>query len=78
MSMFDQSGHPVQLGSQAALDAWNGTVRGFLAHSADTPDHLQRVLNSAPGFALARIAKAFFLLLLGTRGDRPGSTGNGQ
>jgi tetratricopeptide (TPR) repeat protein len=65
MSMFDQSGHPVQLGCSTALDAWNGTVRGFLAHSADTPDQLETVLHSAPGFALARIAKAFFLLLLG-------------
>jgi len=65
MPLFDQSGHPVQLESYAALDAWNATVRGFLAHSIDTPDHLQTVLDSSPGFALARTAKGFFLLLLG-------------
>lgn len=65
MSRHDQGGHPVQLESQTTLDAWNATVRGFLAHSACTPDHLQTVLEAAPGFALAKIAQSFFLLLLG-------------
>jgi len=63
--MHDLCGHPVQLESNAALDAWNATVRGFLSHAASTPDHLQSVLDAAPGFALAKIAKGFFLLLLG-------------
>ncbi|RIA55506.1 tetratricopeptide repeat protein [Dichotomicrobium thermohalophilum] len=65
MSRDDQGGHPVQLESQKALDAWNATVRGFLAHSARTPEYLQTVMQEAPGFALARIAMSFFLLLLG-------------
>jgi tetratricopeptide (TPR) repeat protein len=65
MSLLDQCGHPLQVDSNEALDAWNATVRGFLAHSAETPEHLQTVLDTAPDFALARIAKAFFLLLLG-------------
>ncbi|MFP3921258.1 MAG: tetratricopeptide repeat protein [Dichotomicrobium sp.] len=65
MSRHDQCGHPVQITSPEALDAWNATVRGFLAHSARMPDHLQAVLETEPGFALARIAKGFFLLLLG-------------
>lgn len=65
MALFDESGHPVQIDSHETLVAWNATVRGFLAHSADTPEHLQAVTEGAPGFALARIAKGFFLLLLG-------------
>lgn len=65
MSRYDQGGHPVQISSQEALDAWDATVRGFLAHSARTPGDLQTVLDMEPGFALARIAKGFFLLLLG-------------
>lgn len=65
MSIHDQCGLPVQLDSPKALAAWNATVHGFLAHAAATPDHLQTVLDEAPGFALARIAKGFFLLLLG-------------
>jgi len=65
MARLDQSGHPVQLQSRVALEAWNATVRSFLAHSAQTPEHLQTVLTAAPDFALARIAKTFFLLLLG-------------
>ena len=40
-------------------------VRGFLAHAASTPEHLQAVLEAAPGFALAKLAQGFFLLLLG-------------
>ena len=63
--MHDLSGHAVQLTAPDALDAWNKTMSGFLAHSASTPDHLHSVLNLAPDFALARIAKAYFLLLLG-------------
>jgi len=65
MPLHDESGYPLQLESREALDAWNATVRGFLAHSARTPDHLNSVLTLAPGFALARIAKALFLLMLG-------------
>jgi len=65
MPVSDQCGHPVQLEPGPALDAWNATVRSFLAHSARTPDLLQSVLDQAPGFALAKIAKGFFLLLLG-------------
>jgi len=63
--MHDLSGHPVQLTDPDALHAWNKTVRGFLAHAASTPDHLQAVIEAAPDFALAKLAKGFFLLLLG-------------
>ena len=65
MSRPDQCGHPVQLTSGEAVEAWNATVRGFLAHSARTPEYLHSVLESAPEFAMARIAKGVFLMLLG-------------
>ncbi|MEM7528674.1 MAG: tetratricopeptide repeat protein [Pseudomonadota bacterium] len=51
--------------SPEAAAAWDATVTGFLAHCRSTPDQLGRVFEAAPDFALARIAKGFFLLLLG-------------
>ncbi len=50
--------------SQAALAPWNRTIRGFLAHAADTPTHLARTLDLAPDFALGHAAKGLFCLLL--------------
>jgi len=67
MPLYDQGGHPLQLRSPDARDAWNAVVHGFLAHSARTPDHLQTVLDLAPDFALARIARGFALLMLGRK-----------
>lgn len=51
----------------AASAAWRETIRGFLAHAAQTPVSLAATLEAAPRFALAHMAKGFFLLLLGRR-----------
>ncbi|MEO1274976.1 MAG: tetratricopeptide repeat protein, partial [Pseudomonadota bacterium] len=62
--------HHLDTASAAALtpalrDEWGATVSGFLAHCRSTPEHLGRVLEGAPAFALAHATKGFFLLLLG-------------
>ena len=64
---FDVFGQPTSLSNESALDAWNDTLLGFLAHSADTPKHLGRVLDAAPEFALAHAVKGMFYILLGRR-----------
>lgn len=64
---MDQFGLEVSLPEGEALDAWNATVMAFLAHGAATPQHLGRVLDLAPGFAMAHVAKGMFYLLLGRR-----------
>ncbi|MEM8759074.1 MAG: tetratricopeptide repeat protein [Pseudomonadota bacterium] len=60
----------LDIASTAALgasqrDDWGATVAAFLAHCRSTPEHLGRVIEGAPDFALAHAAKGFFLLLLG-------------
>ncbi|MEM9783398.1 MAG: tetratricopeptide repeat protein [Pseudomonadota bacterium] len=60
----------IDIASTAALgasqrDDWGATVAAFLAHCRSTPEHLGRVIEGAPDFALAHAAKGFFLLLLG-------------
>ena len=65
MPMTDAAGMAVTLEEPAALDAWNRTVAGFLAHAAETPDRLAEALRLAPGFALGWAAKGLFCLLLG-------------
>lgn len=53
-------------GSESA-DSWNGVLLGFLAHAAVTPQHLARVLEAEPDFALGHAVKGIFMVLLGRR-----------
>ncbi|WP_112321103.1 tetratricopeptide repeat protein [Oceanibium sediminis] len=48
-----------------AIEAWNATIRGFLAHAAATPDHLAATLSAAPDFAQGHAVKGLFCMLLG-------------
>ena len=67
----DFCGCPVTLGDgadrEAALAAWNDTIRGFLSHAAATPERLERTLALAPDFSLAYACRGLFCLLLGRR-----------
>ena len=67
----DFCGCPVTLGRgadrEAALAAWNDTIRGFLSHAAATPERLERTISLAPDFALAYACRGLFCLLLGRR-----------
>ena len=63
----DPFGLPVSLRHPEAITAWESTMRAFLAHGADTPVHLARVLELEPQFTLAHVAKGMFYLLLGRR-----------
>ncbi|MEM8578686.1 MAG: tetratricopeptide repeat protein, partial [Pseudomonadota bacterium] len=56
---------PVHLPSAAAVEDWNGVIRGFLSHGTQTPHHLGRVLDAAPDFALGHAAKGLFSLMMG-------------
>ena len=65
MPPLDAAGLPVTLDDPVAGSAWDRTVAGFLAHGADTPEHLGETLRRAPRFALGWAAKGLFYLLLG-------------
>ncbi|MEM7508042.1 MAG: tetratricopeptide repeat protein [Pseudomonadota bacterium] len=65
MSYYDAVGQQITLATPDAVADWDCTVQAFLAHSAETPNHLARVLECAPDFALAWASKGFFYLLLG-------------
>ena len=55
------------LTSAEALSDWNKMIQAFLAHSADTPTYLGRVLEAEPDAALPLAAKALFCQLMGRR-----------
>lgn len=61
----DLCGCMVTMPDGAALDAWNASVRGFLAHGAATADRLAETIRDAPDFALAQATRGLFCLLLG-------------
>lgn len=67
MPLFDALNQKVTVSDPTALADWDRTVQAFLAHSAETPNHLGRVLQAAPDFALAWAAKGLFYLLLGRK-----------
>ena len=46
-------------------EAWNGVLLGFMAHAAVTPQHLGKVLELEPDFALGHAVKGLFMVLLG-------------
>lgn len=58
---------PISLSSSTALKHWDNMVRGFLAHTAVTPEHLGAVLHEEPGFAMGIAARGLFSLMLGRR-----------
>ncbi len=62
---MDFSGCETSLPSAEALEAWNATIRAFLAHGASTPVHLGKTIELAPDFAQAQAARGLFMLLLG-------------
>lgn len=57
----------VGIADEDGLKAWNDMARSFLAHGADVPDHLARVLAREPDLALAHALKGLFLMLLARR-----------
>jgi hypothetical protein len=63
----DQFGYDISLSSPEAVQAWDRMVLAFLAHAAATPDHLGKVLEAEPGFAMAHAVKGLFCLMLGRR-----------
>lgn len=65
MARNDAFGYDLAINDPVAVEAWNRTVAAFLAHSAATPVHLTEALEREPDFAMAHLAKGFFMLLLG-------------
>ncbi|MHA7874411.1 tetratricopeptide repeat protein [Roseivivax sp.] len=55
----------VDFSDPEALAAWNAMTRSFLAHGAEAPDYLARVLERAPDAVLPLAAKGLFCLMLG-------------
>lgn len=65
MACTDAFGYELSITDPAAAMAWDRTVIAFFAHAAATPVHLTEALEKEPDFALAHVAKGFFMLLLG-------------
>ncbi|WP_170472982.1 tetratricopeptide repeat protein [Ruegeria arenilitoris] len=63
----DVFGQMNTLTQPASVDAWNGVLLGFMAHAAVTPQHLGKVLELEPDFALGHAVKGLFMVLLGRR-----------
>ena len=60
----DLSGIPTSL-SADLIEDWNRVIRGILSHAASTGPDLNRVLVSAPDFALGQAIRGVSCLLLG-------------
>ncbi|WP_417688339.1 tetratricopeptide repeat protein [Roseibium sp.] len=67
MRTTDQFGYDLNIASTDALPHWNSAIHAFLAHGKETPIHLERALELAPGFALGHACRGLFCLLLGRR-----------
>jgi len=65
MRLKDQFGYEVTVASAPALKEWDATVMAFLAHSRETPVHLDKALEADPDFSLAHAVRGIFCLLLG-------------
>ncbi|MGX9355558.1 tetratricopeptide repeat protein [Roseobacteraceae bacterium S113] len=50
-----------------AVEAWNGVILAVLSHGTTAPVHLGRLLELAPGFAMAHALKGLSALMLGRR-----------
>lgn len=57
----------VSLSKPEAVDAWNGVVHGILSHGLSTGDHLTRLLELEPEFAMGHAMKGLACLMLGRR-----------
>lgn len=49
------------------VEAWDGVLLGFMAHAADTPQHLDNEPEHAPDFALGHAVKGLLIALPGRR-----------
>jgi len=58
---------PTSLSHRPAVDAWNGVVHGILSHGRMTGDHLTKLLDLEPEFAMAHAIKGLACLMLGRR-----------
>ena len=65
MACNDAFGYDLTIDDPVTAQAWDRIVAAFLAHSAATPQHLTEALEREPDFAMAHLAKGFFMLLLG-------------
>ncbi len=63
----DLCGTRTSLDTPEAVGSWDAMQRRFLAHGADTGQHLGRVLELAPGFAMGQAVRGLFMLMLGRR-----------
>ncbi|MGR3614424.1 MAG: tetratricopeptide repeat protein [Paracoccaceae bacterium] len=63
----DIFGQDTSLTDADALRDWNAVLLGVLSHAAVTPQHLGKVFEAAPDFAMAHSVKGMFYLLLGRR-----------
>lgn len=60
--MRDLHGLPLST-SQTAAEAFNRTIRSYLAYRADISEHLTGTLKADPSFALAHCAKGYLMML---------------
>ena len=65
MTRTDAFGYDLTVNDPSAIEAWDRTVFAFFAHAAATPTHLGAALEAEPDFAMAHMAKGYFMLLLG-------------
>ena len=63
----DLCGSRTSLETPEAAVAWDALQRRFLAHGADAAQHLGRVLELEPGFAMGQAVRGLFMLMLGRR-----------
>jgi tetratricopeptide (TPR) repeat protein len=63
VELKDAYGNPVSSSSRAAVDAYDGGVRGLLGFGADAIDRFRTALDADPGFVLARAALGVSLYL---------------
>jgi len=67
MTNQDMFGFDVTLSNNAALESWNKTLKGFLAHAGSTGTTLGDTIAQDDTFALAHACKGLFCLILGRR-----------
>ncbi|PJI84259.1 hypothetical protein BC777_3800 [Yoonia maricola] len=65
--LIDIATSEVSLKDRAALSEWNGVILGVLSHGQSAPVHLGKLLELAPGFAMAHALKGLSALMLGRR-----------
>ena len=65
VTLTDICACPVSLDSAAALPEWNGMILGLLSHGTQTPDHLGRLMEAQPTFAMGHAARGLFCLMTG-------------